>query len=612
MNFKISLISIVICCFLKPVSAQSPNNIISRTNLDSRYAPFYHGVASGDPLPTAVIIWTRYTPGANDDPVSINWEMATDTGLTNTAQSGTYTTNVSKDFTVKVDVTGLSPDTWYYYRFEYGGRFSLTGRTRTAPIGDIDSVRFGVVSCSDYVDGYFHAYRKLAERNDIDAIIHLGDYIYENDSEGSIGRPHEPPERITELNDYRQRYSQYRLDPDLLCVHQMYPFINVWDDHELANDAWMGGAEAHEYPDDGLWNDRKRIAARVFDEWLPIRRPIPSDTMLIYRTLKWGELLDLILLDTRIIGRDSQQTGTAIDDPARYMLGPDQLGWVSDEMEASTAQWKIIGQQVMMAPLEIPPIGPFTTDAWDGYRAERNRFYDTVLIKNIENVVVITGDIHTAWANNLEKGSEKVGVEFISPSITTQNFPFPVPQTVIQIANPHIQYANLDDHGYFILDIKKTKTQADFYFVGDITDQANNSETAEAFWFVNDSTRTLQESTSASVVSSRFPVLQPSKEPPNEPTGIDEFELEPSIAVIGVYPNPFWEDCVVKVWCFHNETVTIRVVDRNGIEVVPVATKTLGQGLHYLPLSGKGLPSGLYVIYLHVDDQVFSRKVSRF
>ncbi len=338
---------------------------------------------------------------------------------------------------------------------------------------------------------------------------------------------------------------------------------------------------------------------------------MPSDTMRIYRTIQWGDLLDMMLLDTRIVGRDSQQTGTAIDDPARHMLGPQQLSWLSTEMQASNAQWKIIGQQVMMAPLEIPLVGPFTSDAWDGYRAERNRFYDTILVKNIENVVVLTGDIHTAWANNLEKDNDKVGVEFIASSITTMNVPFPVTQSIIQLANPHIKYINLDQHGYFILDINKQRTQADYYFVGDITDANDNSETAAAFWYVEDTTRTLQESQNVSPVSSRFPVLQPTKEPPNEPTSIDEIK-NPEIAVIGVYPNPFWQEFFLKVWSFGKTEVSVKVIDQSGKEVIAEIKSELGQGLHYIPVEGGHLPSGLYVAQIRVGDQLFTRKLSRF
>ena len=588
--------------------AQVPGDIAARTDLDPRLWPFYHGVASGDPLPNQVIIWTRVSPWNTALPVSVDWAMATDTAISNVVQSGTVTTDDSHDFTVKVDVMGLQPNTWYYYRFTMDGRKSLTGRTRTAPVGEVDSLRFAVVSCSDYVDGYFHGYQKIVERNDIDAVLHLGDYIYENGSEGSIGRPHDPPNRTVALDDYRQRYSQYRLDGDLRCIHQMYPFINVWDDHEIANNAWKNGAEAHDLPDDGLYAHRKRMAVQAFYEWIPIRNPDPADSTRIYRSFEWGNLLDLIMIDTRHVARDSQVTGGLIDDPTRYMLGPDQLNWLSQEMQTSPAQWKIIGQQVMMAPLEIPFVGPLATDSWDGYRAERDRFYDTILVKNIDNIVVLTGDIHSAWANNLESGNTPVGVEFIVSSITTMNSPFAVSQTIIQAANPHIKYANISDHGYTILTIDSSHAQADYYFVGDIEDPNDNSETAEAFWYVEDGDRFLQEANQAEVPRSTLNVLQPFKDPPN-PVGIKE-DLKPTVfSVIGSYPNPFWEDFAIKAYLFKPTELTLRLFDQQGRLVREIRENKLGKGINYIEFQGNDLPKGIYSLQIQAEEEMFSLKV---
>lgn len=595
------------------ITAFAQNDISLRSDVDPNLAPFYHGVASGDPLADRVIIWTRYTPDAVADPVTINWEVASDTGFTNVVQSGTFNTDASRDWTVKVDVTGLAANMWYYYRFDYNGAYSSVGRTRTAPTGMVDSLRFAVVSCSDYVDGYFHGYRQITERNDVDAVIHLGDYIYENGSEGSIGRPHEPLERITELDDYRQRYSQYRLDPELRCVHQMYPFINVWDDHELANNAWMGGAEAHDEPADGLWEDRKGFAARAYHEWIPFREPNASDSLQIYRTLQWGDLVDLFMADTRIIGRD-EQDANAIDDPDRHILGEAQLGWLTNEMANSSAQWKVLGQQVMMGALEIPFIGipPASEDSWNGYRWERENFYDTVLVHNIENLVVLTGDIHTAWAMNLEQGNDKVGVEFVCSSITTQNSPLPVPAAVITAANPHIKYAELTGHGYYILDINQERVQCDFNYVGDIEDPNDNSSTEGPFWYCNNTARELTSSNSASLPRAEMPILLP----PNAcvsaedttGTGIAE---EAVAAVIGTYPNPFWENFIIKTFLFDNEAVTIQVYDGKGALVIDQGTTQLNRGLHYIQVSGHDLPEGTYFLKLTIGDKLYTRQVIR-
>lgn len=595
-------------------SGYAQNNIWQRTDVDPELAPFYHGVASGDPLADRVIIWTRYTPDAIADPVTIDWEVATDTGFSNVVQSGTFGTDATRDWTVKVDVTGLAANTWYYYRFEYNGDHSLVGRTRTAPAGMVDSLRFAVVSCSDYVDGYFHGYHQIMERNDVDAVIHLGDYIYENGSEGSIGRPHEPLERITELDDYRQRYSQYRLDADLRCVHQMYPFINVWDDHELANNAWMGGAEAHDPNNDGNWFDRKGFAARAYHEWIPFREPNPSDSLQIYRTLKWGDLVDLFMADTRIIGRD-EQNANAIDDPDRHILGEAQLGWLTNEMANSTAQWKVLGQQVMMGALEIPFIGipPASEDSWNGYRWERENFYDSVRVHDIENLVVLTGDIHTAWAMNLEQGNDKVGVEFVCSSITTMNSPFSVPASVITAANPHIKYAELTGHGYYILDINQERVQCDFNYVGDIEDPNDkNTATEGPYWFTADQSRQLSSSNTASVPRAAMPILPPPNScmSPEDTTGTGIAE-QPIAAVIGTYPNPFWNDFLIKTFLFDKQTVSVQVFDSKGALVIDQGTNQLAQGLHYIEVDGSQLPTGTYFLKMLIGDKLYTRQVVR-
>ena len=244
---------------------------------DADLKPFYHGVASGDPLSDRVIIWTRVTPDTATH-VEVNWTMATDTAFQNIVGEGQVTTSAENDFTVKVDVSGLSPATTYYYYFTALEGNSVIGRTRTTPTSDeVDHVRFAVVSCSNYQAGYFHAYRNIGNRRDLDAVIHLGDYIYEYGSgEGTYGfdsalnRENVPSTEIIELADYRTRYSLYRLDPDLRKAHQQHPFIAVWDDHETANDAYTDGAENHNQGE-GEWTDRKSAALKAYYEWMPVR-----------------------------------------------------------------------------------------------------------------------------------------------------------------------------------------------------------------------------------------------------------------------------------------------------------------------------------------------------
>lgn len=588
-------------------NGQSQADISNRSSIDLVLWPFCHGVASGDPTPESVIIWTRLTPDQLPQPYSGSWAVATDTGMTNVVRSGSFVTSPAADFTVNIDVDSLTPDSWYYYRFEMNGRKSLTGRTRTAPVGDVDSLRFGVVSCSDYAEGYFHGYRKLAERNDLDAIIHLGDYIYENGAKGDLGRPHEPLKRTTELNDYRQRYSQYRLDPDLRCIHQMYPFINVWDDHELANNAWADGAAGHDPAKDGIWAHRKRMAAQAFFEWIPMRKPDMNDTLRIYRSSEWGDLATFYMIDSRLIGRDSQTVFANFGDTTRYMLGKDQLRWLATELDSSQAQWNIIGQQVFMAPLEIPLVGPVNPDGWDGYEAERNRLYDTLISRNLENVVVLTGDIHTAWANNLEKDTTKVGVEFVCSSITKQNFPFSVPASVITLANPHIKFAEIDGHGFTILDINKARTQADFFFVGDITVPGNNSLSSGPYWRTNNGDRFVQEDTAASIPRSTFPVLQPPKTV-NNPVAIEDPQGPPKTSLLGVYPNPFWDSFLMKLQTYSSGSIEIKLQSLAG-KLIEQKEMQMSPGVHYIRLQTEQLESGTYLLSIDSEGKITTRKV---
>ena len=267
--------------------AQEFLNTATRLDINQVYAPFYHGVASGDPLQDRVIIWTRVTPDTSTTGnIQVDWKIALDTNFTQVINSGTTYTNDSVDYTVKVDVTGLQPGTWYYYEFNALGKNSLIGRTKTTPVGDVDSVRFAIVSGSHFEHGYYNAYEMITERNDIDAVLHLGDYIYEYAAGGGYTtdtvRKHEPENEILTLGDYRIRYSQYHLDPQLRGLHQQYPWITVWDDHETANNSWTGGAENHDSLTEGSWAAREAAGTRAYFEWMPIRHSDPNDIH-IYR-----------------------------------------------------------------------------------------------------------------------------------------------------------------------------------------------------------------------------------------------------------------------------------------------------------------------------------------
>jgi alkaline phosphatase D len=446
--------------------APSPSNERSK-------AVFRHGVASGDPLPDAVILWTRVTPdGAGL--VTVAWQIARDASFADVVGSGELTTDGDRDYTVKVDARDLEAGTTYYYRFIALDGSSPIGRTRTAPTGGVERLRFGVVACSSYAHGYFHAYRSLAGRLDLDAVLHLGDYIYEygNDEYGSA-RKYEPETEILSLSDYRTRYAHYRRDEDLRAVHQQHPFIVVVDDHEIADDAWKGGAENHTEGDEGAWTDRKTAALRAHSEWLPIR---DGEGGKLFRALRYGDLVDLVMLDTRTLGRDRQADAGDADeanDPSRSLLGSEQEAWLGEQLDGSTATWRIICQQVVMG--QIPEL--INVDAWDGYPAARQRFFDLLAEKEVGDVVVLTGDIHTSFAFDLAPapldperydpatGKGALAVELVTPGVTSPGMTKELAAGFepLLLSNPHIKYTNLWRRGYIIVDVTQERVQGAWF-----------------------------------------------------------------------------------------------------------------------------------------------------
>lgn len=439
----------------------------ARSAPDLSLFPFFHGVASGDPLEDAVIIWTRLT---TDDTgvLPVNWRVGTDSALQTVVQSGTFMTDVDRDFTVKVDVTGLSPDQWYYYEFEYQGRRSLIGRTRTAPAAGaaVDSLRFALMSCSNYQAGYFNAYANLADRNDLDAIIHVGDYIYEYQTggygfAGLAGRDHDPDNEIINLSDYRLRHSWYKLDPDSRDLHQLYPWIIIYDDHEFANDAWRDGAQNHGFGE-GSWADRKSNAFQAWLEWMPVRDPQPDTSTIVYRNLPFGNLIDFFVIDTRF-ERDVQNLFAA-GNITHSILGETQFEWLSNGLTQSTATWKVLVNQVFFSPLDVFGL-PFNPDAWDGYSAERERLFDSLVAYGVSNFVVLTGDIHTAWSNEIPSDFGNLGAEFVTTSVTSPGVDIPGGEFFIELFNPHVKYVNLAKHGFLIVDFNQTRVQGDHWFV---------------------------------------------------------------------------------------------------------------------------------------------------
>ncbi|MEZ5400578.1 MAG: alkaline phosphatase D family protein [Bryobacteraceae bacterium] len=442
---------------------------------------FRHGVASGDPLINRVILWTRVTPAVDEEVIPVEWTISRDASMSQIAQQGLTYTNAAFDYTVKVDVTRLDPGATYYYRFAVRGATSPIGRTKTLPLGGVSRLRLAVASCSNYPFGFFNAYRSMAERTDLDAVIHLGDYIYEyqNGQYGdgsSIGRIPDPDKETVTLADYRRRYAQYRADPDLQEAHRQNPWIIVYDDHESANDSWMDGAENHTESTEGAWAVRRAAALQAWNEWQPVREQPFLDSN-IYRSFRFGNLADLTMLDTRLTGRSRQVAANspAIADPNRSLLGPEQEGWFYKELSSSQSRgtrWRLVGQQTLMGQVLGADGTPFNPDQWDGYLASRLRFLQYLGSNAIGNVVVLTGDLHSSWGNEIAANPFGAGfapqaVEFAGPGITS-----PAIEDAAQAAgleaqlaatHPHVKYVNLLRRGYFLLDVDRERAQAEWY-----------------------------------------------------------------------------------------------------------------------------------------------------
>jgi alkaline phosphatase D len=582
--------------------------------IDTCLYPFYHGVASGDPLEDRVIIWTRVTPDSlGTGPVVVSYKMATDTGMTNIVATGSALTDDTKDYTIKFDVTGLNPAEFYYYEFTALGYRSPVGRTRTAPSATVggDSLRFGLVSCANLEAGFFNVYKVMNERNDLDAVLMLGDYVYEYETGGYSPNPStqrfwEPSTEMTTLADYRMRYSSYRLDNDLKRSHQLYPWICIWDDHESTNDSWKNGAENHTEGAEGAWVDRKGYSKQAYFEWLPIRETGIGDPHQIYRSLDYGPLCNLVMLDTRLHGRDEQDgtTGSNVTSQFRELLGQDQRDWMQDEVAYSTAKWQIIVQQVMMAPLEVAGIG-VNGDQWDGYPSERQKFYDHLTNNSIDNVVVVTGDIHTSWANDLPGGSYNsgtgagsMGVEFVTPSVTSPGFPIGVGASVVQLANPHMKFVDLDDHGYVILDLNEDRAQADWFFVNTIDTEDNGYSHAASF-YTNDGDNHLTSSISASIPSD---VLTDAIQPDLCPRTTADIDTNTNasiksnlITVLSIYPNPTQEFFMIQYYIKESGSLSLEIVDLKGSVAKSFITeKTEGIWVERYPVDD--LTAGTYFI----------------
>ncbi|MGB0167567.1 MAG: alkaline phosphatase D family protein, partial [Luteibaculum sp.] len=370
-------------------------------HLNQANKPFPFGVASGDPQLNSLVIWTKYLADSSqlDSTIRIDWELSANREFSKIFDKGTINTNRHKDFTVKANVEGLEANSTYYYRFRVGSTYSEIGEGKT--LGNQEGYKVAFVSCSNYEWGYFNAYRLIAQDSTIDLVVHLGDYIYEYGigkyGDTTINRLNVPEYEIISLDDYRTRYALYRLDPDLKLLHQKKSMINIWDDHELANNAYMTGAQNHDSTE-GDWTKRKAAAAQAFHEWLPIQHP---NTLPIYRNFKGGSLFNLLALDTRLAGRTVQVENPAsanFSDSSRAILGKDQFNWMQNQLQGEQ-RWNIVANQVPFGPMKfVGKDGPeLYMDGWDGYPYEREKMLQFLENIELKNTVFVTGDFHRAF-----------------------------------------------------------------------------------------------------------------------------------------------------------------------------------------------------------------------
>lgn len=506
---------------------------------------FSHGVASGDPAPDSVVLWTRIEPAAAPA-ARVGWEVASDDGFRDIVAAGAADTGPARDWTVKAVPQGLRPGTRYYYRFSYGGAASPIGRTRTLPTGATEEARFAVISCSNYPFGYFNVYDLISRRDDLDAVIHLGDYLYEYGPDGygaevgaRLGRVHAPQKEIVSLGDYRMRHAQYKSDPASQAMHAAHPLIPIWDDHETTNNSWKDGAQNHQPQTEGDWNARRRAALQAYYEWMPVREPEYAPEA-FFRAFSYGDLLTLTALESRLMARGRQleysevvptlRSPEAVErfrtqvlgDETREMLGSAQLDFLDRVFRQSVAAgqpWLLVANQIIMAKVIAPNLEPHVTeediakleaewdqarafvefsklglptnlDAWDGYPAARERFYRTVRTAGADGVIVVTGDTHTWWANDLASADGRpMGVELGVNSVTS---PSPYRREFLggkgadyalltNRENKSVRYLSGDDHGYIDLRVGRETAEATYQAVDTVESRDYNAFEKAAF-----------------------------------------------------------------------------------------------------------------------------------
>jgi len=477
-------------------------------------------VASGDPGPDSVVLWTRVSAAAGET-VPVRWTVGADPALESPVASGVAEARPADDHTVHAAVSGLAPATHYWYRFAAGDERSPLGRTRTLPPSGapVERVRLGVVCCAHYATGYFNAYGRLADR-DVDLVVHLGDYIYEAEAKRERWtRLHRPRGRCLTLPDYRARHAQYKTDPDLQRLHARHPMAAVWDDHELAGNAWWDGAAGHVDRNDGDWPRRRAAAVRAYREWMPSGLPDPADPLRVWRTVRLGGLAELFLLDTRLEGRERPVAGrrpvVGVRRRNRALLGPQQWAWLERELGGGGAgggpggPWAIVASQVVTAPVHLVPAGGAAGRAlgavggglvvnpgqWDGYPDERERLLG-LLAGRRGAALVVSGDLHSSWVSELAEDDGRgpaVAPEFTVPAVSAPSFARALAPKVwgarsalermIRWANPHVAWVDTAAHGYLLLDVTPARIEGQWWHV-DRVGRRTEVERLGATWSV--------------------------------------------------------------------------------------------------------------------------------
>lgn len=486
----------------------------SAAELDARKIaddPFTLGVASGDPLPGSVLLWTRLAPspyepgnGLPNERVTVQWELAHDARFRRIVRRGSVTAHPEFNHSVHVEVGDLDAARTYYFRFRAGKWISDTGRTRTAPAAGskVSSLTLAAVSCQAYHDGYFTPYKHLAE-DDVDVVFHLGDYLYEY-AVNSVGGARNYTDRTLPalynretqtLEDYRLRYALYKSDPDLRAAHAAHPFVVTWDDHEAENN-YAGDLDENGNPP-AEFLVRRAAAYRAYWENLPLRSPQkPSGPDLqLYRRVKWGRLAQFDILDTRqyrsdqAYGDKAHVPGPASDDPARTITGATQERWLINGWRGSRALWNVVPQQVTFSErrLDLNAEAKLSMDAWDGYRASRQRVLAGAKSSGIDNLMVLTGDVHVGYAFDIkddfdDQASRTVGTEIVATSIASgkDGADKPANWETYTKANPHLKFYN-GRRGYVTVGLGRESARADFKTVSAVTTPGAPIATAASF-----------------------------------------------------------------------------------------------------------------------------------